>query len=49
MKKYLGISYMLYVSGIVLAQIDKLVGNWIEKRHSKIETIASGFVEMNKD
>ena len=49
MKKYLLISFILFSSNIVFAQIDKIVGNWSEIMRVQIDTTTSGMELMEND
>jgi hypothetical protein len=49
MKKYILIGLMLLSSGNVLAQIDKIVGNWVEKQHMQVDTLVSAREFLDKD
>ena len=49
MKKYLCISLMLLISNNIVAQIDKIVGNWAEIKCVRTDTLDSGREILNKD
>lgn len=49
MKKYLLISFILFSSNTIFAQIDKIVGNWSETMCIRTDTTDSGYEELNKD
>ena len=49
MKKYLFLVFILFTSGKVAAQIDKIVGNWSETTCVRTDTLDSGRAEINKD
>jgi hypothetical protein len=49
MKKYLLISFILFASNNIFAQIDKIVGNWSEIMRIQIDTTDTGREEMDKD
>nr|WP_315197469.1 hypothetical protein [uncultured Flavobacterium sp.] len=49
MKKYILISFILFSSNNIFAQIDKIVGNWVETRCVRTDTLDSGRDVLNKD
>lgn len=49
MKKSLIISLVLLVSNNVSAQIDQIIGRWVEKQHMQIDTLDSGRALIDKD
>lgn len=49
MKKYLLISFILFASNNIFAQIDKITGNWSEIMRIQIDTTSSGIELMEKD
>ncbi|MGA9638547.1 hypothetical protein [Flavobacterium sp.] len=49
MKKHLFIGLMLFISANTFAQIDKIIGDWVEKKRIQIDTTSSGRDIMNQD
>jgi hypothetical protein len=48
MKKYFLIAFILFASINAKAQIDKIVGDWIEVRHFRIDTLDAGMELVRK-
>ncbi|HEY6142541.1 MAG TPA: hypothetical protein VIV55_03810 [Flavobacterium sp.] len=49
MKKHLFIGLMLFISANTFAQIDKILGSWVEIRHRRLDTIDTGREIINQD
>ncbi len=49
MKKYLLLCFIILSLNITFAQIDKIVGNWVETKCVQTDTLDSGRDELNKD
>jgi hypothetical protein len=49
MKKHLFIGLMLFFSATTFAQMDKIVGSWVETKRMTLDTINAGIEIMNQD
>ncbi|PRZ23312.1 hypothetical protein [Flavobacterium granuli] len=49
MRRYIIVYLILFIPGNAFAQIDKIVGNWVETKCVRTDTLDSGRDELNKD
>jgi hypothetical protein len=49
MRKYIIVYFIFFISGNSFAQIDKIVGTWVETKCVRTDTLDSGRDELQKD